>query len=104
MGFTSGFRAYAFGHCLDGHSAIFKNESPTLFTGKIGEGFNWKSGDIVTVRLDLKEGTLEFERKRVSLAIIKSVHRLEEDDGHWGGYRLAIDNVYCGNRIKLLSY
>lgn len=106
---TEGFTSYAFGHCPNGHASVFRNEQPTLQSHTVDESFHWQSGDVITVRLDLEKRTLEFRRNHNVLTVITMIHSQRDATGytqyaHLSGYRLAIDNRHCGNRIRIVSY
>ena len=100
---TPGFKAYAFGQSLDGTVSAIGNEGHQLISQQIGSRFHWESGDVITVILNLDDCTLEFRRKHKSLAVIEEIHTKDYDENKLF-YRLAIDNFYCGNRIRLISY
>ena len=91
-----------------------ENNVARVFTPKAGMrrviGFRWKSGDIVAIRLDLVSATLVITRGTEVLAEINRIHTefklpyMYSMDYVKRGYRLAIDNYYKGNEVKLLSY
>eukprot|EP01084_Bolivina_argentea_P227064 383509_1 len=100
---TLAYYSYSFGPELNN---IAKTYAPLELKKHI-KSFEWRSGDIVIIRLDLDHGMLILFRNNKLLTVINNVHLYPQRQlsGYPEiGYRLAIDNFYKGNKIKLLSY
>ena len=78
---------------------IMDNEWMTQGWTKVSDSFQWKSGDVVTVILDLNRGELQFRRRwRVLTSISIGTHKKKME------YRLVVCCHHKGNKVRLLSH